>query len=77
MNRKKILFYHPVFSDGGAEKTNLLISEELSKKYEIIYISNFFSNKFDEEISNYYLNQQELLRFFNFRKKILEDIEKL
>ena len=50
MNRKKILFYHPVFSDGGAEKTNLLISEELSKKYEIIYISNFFSDKFDKEI---------------------------
>ena len=50
MTRKKILFYHPVFSDGGAEKTNLLISEELSKKYEIIYISNFFSNKFDKEI---------------------------
>ncbi len=50
MNRKKILFYHPVFSDGGAEITNLLISEELSKKYEIIYISNFFSDKFDKEI---------------------------
>ncbi len=50
MNRKKILFYHPEFSDGGAEKTNLLVSEELSKKYEIFYISNFFSNKYNEEI---------------------------
>ena len=50
MNRKKILFYHPMFSDGGAEKTNLLISEELSKKYEIIFLSNSFSNKFKDDI---------------------------
>ena len=60
MNRKKILFYHPVFSDGGAEKTNLLISEELSKKYEIIYISNFFSNKFDKEIKKLGIKKIEL-----------------
>ena len=50
MNRKKIVFYHPDFSDGGAEKTNLLISEELSKKYNIIFLSNFFSTKFDRDI---------------------------
>ena len=50
MNRKKILFYHPKFSDGGAEKTNLLVSEELSKNYEIIFISNCFSNKFNDDI---------------------------
>lgn len=50
MNRKKILFYHPMFSDGGAEKTNLLVSEELSKKYEIIFLSNSFSNKFKDDI---------------------------
>ena len=50
MNRKKILFYHPKFSDGGAEKTNLLVSEELSKNYEIIFISNSFSNKFNDDI---------------------------
>ena len=50
MNRKKILFYHPKFSDGGAEKTNLLVSEELSKNYEIIFLSNSFSNKFNDEI---------------------------
>ena len=50
MNRKKILFYHPKFSDGGAEKTNLLVSEELSKNYEIIFLSNSFSNKFNDDI---------------------------
>jgi glycosyltransferase involved in cell wall biosynthesis len=39
-----------MFSDGGAEKTNLLISEELSKKYKIFFVSNFFSTKFDKDI---------------------------
>ncbi|RZO33974.1 MAG: M23 family metallopeptidase [Hyphomicrobiales bacterium] len=34
-------------------------------------------NKFDEEISNYYLDQQELMNFFIFRNKVLEDIEQL
>ena len=46
--------------------------------YEIIVNEKRINpNKFDEEISNYYLDQQELLKFFIFRKKILEDIEKL
>ena len=49
--KKKILFYHPIFLDGGAEKTNLSISREFSKSYEIIYVSNIFSNKFDKEIN--------------------------
>ena len=39
-----------MFSDGGAEKTNLLVSEELSKNYEIIFLSNSFSNKFKDDI---------------------------
>ena len=46
--------------------------------YEIIVNEKRINpNKFDEEISNYYLDQQELLRFFIFRNKVLEDIEKL
>jgi len=48
--KKKIIFYHPNFGDGGVEKTNLLISEKLSKKYDIFFLSNSFSNKFDKEI---------------------------
>ena len=46
--------------------------------YEIIVNEKRINpNKFDEEISNYYLDQQELLRFFLFRNKVLEDIAKL
>jgi glycosyltransferase involved in cell wall biosynthesis len=48
--KKKILFYHPKFDDGGVEKTNLRISEKLSKRYDIYFLSNSFSNKFNEEI---------------------------
>jgi glycosyltransferase involved in cell wall biosynthesis len=48
--KKKIIFYHPYFGDGGAEKTNLLISAKLSKKYDIFFLSHFFSKKFDNEI---------------------------
>ena len=48
--KKKILFYYPNFSDGGVEKTNLLISETLSKKFDIYFVSNSFSRKFDYEI---------------------------
>lgn len=48
--KKKIIFYHPYFGDGGAEKTNLSISAKLSKKYEIYFLSHFFSKKFDSEI---------------------------
>tara|TARA_B110000196_G_scaffold319651_1_gene338363 strand:- start:1289 stop:2401 length:1113 start_codon:yes stop_codon:yes gene_type:complete len=50
VQRKKILFYHPFFADGGVEKTNLLISEKLAKKYEIIFVSNSFSKKFNLDI---------------------------
>ena len=48
--KKKIIFYHPSFEDGGVEKTNLLISAKLSKKYDIFFLSHSFSNKFDKEI---------------------------
>lgn len=61
MNRKKILFYHPVFSDGGAEKTNLLVSEELSKKFDIIFLSNSFSTKFDKEIKRIGIKKMKLV----------------
>ena len=45
--------------------------------YEIIVNEKRINpNKFDEEISNYYLDQQELMKFFIFRNKVLEDIEK-
>ncbi len=49
MSKKKYLFYHPFFSDGGVEKTNLLISEKLAKKYEVFFISNYFSNRFNND----------------------------
>ena len=46
--------------------------------YEIIVNEKRINpNKFDEEISNYYLDQQELMNFFIFRNKVLEDIEQL
>tara|TARA_B110000240_G_scaffold147297_1_gene162844 strand:- start:467 stop:1573 length:1107 start_codon:yes stop_codon:yes gene_type:complete len=48
--KKKIIFYHPNFESGGVEKTNLLISAKLSKKYDIFFLSHSFSNKFDREI---------------------------
>ena len=48
--KKKIIFYHPNFEDGGVEKINLLISAKLSKKYNIFFLSHSFSNKFDKEI---------------------------
>ena len=48
--KKKIIFYHPYFGDGGVEKTNLLISAKLSKKYSIFFLSHFFSKKFNSEI---------------------------
>jgi len=48
--KKKIIFYHPYFGDGGVEKTNLLISSKLSKKYDIFFLSHFFSKKFNSEI---------------------------
>ncbi len=48
--KKKIIFYHPNFEDGGVEKTNLLISAKLSKKYNIFFLSHSFSSKFDKEI---------------------------
>ena len=51
--KKKIIFYHPSFQDGGVEKTNLLISAKLSKKYDIFFLSHYFSNKFDKEIKRY------------------------
>ena len=45
--------------------------------YEIIVNEKRINpNKFDEEISNYYLDQQELMKFFIFRNVVLEDIEK-
>ena len=51
--KKKIIFYHPYFSDGGVEKTNLLISAKLSKKYDIFFLSHSFSKKFNSEMDKY------------------------
>ena len=48
--KKKIIFYHPNFGDGGVEKTNLMISGKLSEQYDIFFLSHSFSNKFDKEI---------------------------
>tara|TARA_B100001057_G_scaffold316947_1_gene317079 strand:+ start:2030 stop:3139 length:1110 start_codon:yes stop_codon:yes gene_type:complete len=76
--QKKILFYHPVFLDGGVEKTNLLISEELSKKYEIFFVSNYFSNKFDSDIQKIGIKKIKLksnrtiLSIFEFPRIIKE-----
>tara|TARA_B100000780_G_scaffold238267_1_gene179675 strand:- start:362 stop:1468 length:1107 start_codon:yes stop_codon:yes gene_type:complete len=51
--KKKIIFYHPYFSNGGVEKTNLLISAKLSKKYDIFFLSHSFSKKFNSEMDKY------------------------
>ena len=72
--KKKILFYYPNFSDGGVEKTNLLISESLSKKYDIYFLSNSFSKKFDYEIKKKKIKKIKLsssrtvLSFFELHK---------
>ena len=82
MNRKKILFYHPKFSDGGAEKTNLLVSEELSKNYEIIFLSNSFSNKFNDDIKKIGIKKiilksnRTITSFFEISKIIKKLIQK-
>jgi len=76
VTRKKILFYHPFFSDGGVEKTNLLIAEEFSKKNEIIFVSNFFSNKFNEDINRIGIkkiklnSQRTIFSFFELSRVI-------
>ncbi len=44
-----MICYHPHFGDGGVEKTNLLISAKLSKKYDIFFLSHFFSKKFNND----------------------------
>ena len=78
MAQKKILFYHPIFLDGGVERTNLLISEELSKKYKIFFASNHFSNKFNSEIKKIGIKKIKLktnrtiLSLFEFPKIIRE-----
>ena len=72
--KKKILFYYPNFSDGGVEKTNLLISETLSKKFDIYFLSNSFSKKFDYEINKNNIKKIKLnsdrtiLSFFELNK---------
>ena len=78
MAQKKILFYHPIFLDGGVERTNLLISEELSKEYKIFFASNHFSNKFNSEIKKIGIKKIKLkanrtiLSLFEFPKIIKE-----
>ena len=76
MSQKKILFYHPIFLDGGVEKTNLLISEKLSKKYKVLFVSNYFSRKFDENMKKIGIKKIKLkatrtiLSFFELSKVI-------
>lgn len=76
VSQKKILFYHPIFLDGGVEKTNLLISESLSKKYEVLFASNYFSNKFDTDIKRIGIKkiklkaERTILSFFELSKII-------
>ena len=80
MPRKKILFYHPFFNDGGVEKTNLLISEKLVKKYEVFFISNYFSNKFNNDfkrigIKKIKLNSKRTLFSFFELSKIFKKLK--
>ena len=80
MPKKKILFYHPFFNDGGVEKTNLLISEKLVKKYEVFFVSNYYSNKFDNDfkrigIKKIKLNSKRTLFSFFELSKIFKKLK--
>jgi len=51
MNQKEIIFFHPHFSDGGVERTNIGLAKGCIKNgYKVVFLTTSFTNNFLEEI---------------------------
>lgn len=49
---KKVIFFHPYFSDGGVERTNLGIAKGLIENgYKVIFLTTSYTNHFINEIN--------------------------
>lgn len=49
---KKVIFFHPYFSDGGVERTNLGLAKGLiAQGYQVIFLTTSYTNHFINEIN--------------------------
>jgi len=53
MCKKEVIFFHPYFSNGGVERTNLTLAKGLiENNYKVTFLTTNFTNHFLEEIEN-------------------------
>lgn len=78
--KKKIIFFHPYFGDGGVERTNIRLSRYFIKQgYIVEFLSLFFAGKIVEEAreAGVHLvelkNERTLSAVFSVRKHIKEE----
>lgn len=49
---KKVIFFHPYFSDGGVERTNLGLAKGLIEHgYRVVFLTTSYTNHFMNEIN--------------------------
>ena len=47
MYKKEVVFFHPYFSDGGVERTNLIFSKGLIEKgYKVTFLTTSYTHHF-------------------------------
>lgn len=54
---KEVIFFHPYFSDGGVERTNLTLAKGLiENNYKVTFLTTNFTNHFLKEIEDIGIN---------------------
>ncbi|SFO87089.1 glycosyltransferase [Hydrogenimonas thermophila] len=57
MYKKEVIFFHPYFSDGGVERTNLTLAKGLiENNYKVTFLTTNFTNHFLKEIEGIGIN---------------------
>lgn len=78
MKSKLIIFYHPNFSDGGVERTNLILGKGLVESgCHVIFLTTSYTQHFYDEAISYGIKIESLgagavsFKFFSFIKTVM------
>ena len=54
LEQRKIVFFHPFFSNGGVERTNITLAKGLIKKgFDVTFLTTSYTEHFTQEIEDY------------------------
>ena len=62
-SKATVIFFHPYFSNGGVERTNIGLAKELIKRrFSVVFITICSTNHFIHEIENIGIEFVELIQ---------------